>query len=73
MLHPTFLIRDKYIYDIIDIQFSHRTTCWGKYIPDGIDIYHVLAKGKLNAYKEDLPFAFSLPELNREVNLLGHK
>ena len=62
MLKPSLLIRDKYIYDIIDIQFSDRY------------YYHVTAKCRDMLFDSFTRiFAFTLKELNEKVNLLGHK
>jgi hypothetical protein len=62
MLNPSLLIRGKYIYDIIDIQFS------GKYY------YHITVKCRDVLFDSFTRiFALSLQELNEKVNLLGHK
>ena len=62
MLNPSLLIRNRYIYDIIDIQFS------GRYY------YHVTTKCRDSLFDSFTRiFALSLQELNDRVNLLGHK
>jgi hypothetical protein len=62
MLNPSLLIRDKYVYDIIDIQFS------------GLYYYHITAKCRNILFDSFIRiFALSLKEINEKVNLLGHK
>ena len=62
MLKPSLLIRDRYVYDVIDIQFS------GRYY------YHVTVKCRDILFDSfTRVFAFTLKELNEKVNLLGHK
>jgi hypothetical protein len=62
MLKPSLLIRDRYVYDVIDIQFS------GRYY------YHITAKCRDSLFDSfTRVFAFTLKELNEKVNLLGHK
>jgi len=64
-------IKDKYIYDIVYIEFCTRTTCYGKYYPRGIDIYIVC--GKCRDIKFDTfiysKFIFSSVELKRILNV----
>jgi hypothetical protein len=62
MLNPSLLIRGKYIYDIIDIQYG------------SIKYYCVTAKCRDILFDSFTRiFALSLQELNDRVNLLGHK
>jgi hypothetical protein len=62
MLNPSLLIRNRYIYDIIDIQYG------------GTKYYHITGKCRDPLFDSFTRiFAFSLQELNDKVNLLGHK
>jgi len=69
-MYLTIKVRNKQIYDIQYIIYYTTTTCYGKYYPNGLDLYLVVCRCRNKLFDSfNRKFVMSLSELKREINV----